>query len=97
MRVGFNSLNDRFTFDVLPKTETPFDEQDLPMIFMLGELNSNILVDMTSLEMQAVDSLYIASFRRDGGLVEIRKVDGRAVSLAVINSIIGKSRSLLAS
>lgn len=95
MRVGFNSLNDRFSFEILPKSGKLFEESEMPLVFMLGELDGRILVDMTSVEMKAVDSLYIASFRRDGGLVGIRKVDGRPVSLGIINSVIGKARELL--
>lgn len=95
LSVSFNALSKQFTFEVLSDTFSLFEKKDLPTIFLIGEVQGNLLVDLTSEELQVVDSLYVASFRKNGVLREIQKVDGKPVQMGIVNRVLLMTRKLI--
>lgn len=93
--VSLNALSKQFTFEVLSDTFCLFEKCDLPTIFLIGEVKGHLMVDLTSEELDVVDSLYVASFRKNGVLREIQKVDGKPVKMAVVNRVFSMTRKLL--
>ena len=95
VNVSLNALSKQYTFEVLSDTKVLFKKGDLPTIFLIGEIKGNLLVDLTSEELGVVDSLYVASFRKNGVLREIQKVDGKPVKMGVVNKVLLMTRRLV--
>jgi exosome complex RNA-binding protein Rrp42 (RNase PH superfamily) len=93
--VSLNALSKQFTFEVLSDTKKIFKKNELPTIFLIGEIKGNLLVDLSAEELEVVDSLYVASFRKNGVLREIQKVDGRPVQMGVVNRVLMMTRRLV--
>ena len=95
VEVSMNVLNDQFTFEMLPGKDIIFEKSDLPVIFLIGEIQGQMVLDLTLRELQVVDSLFVASFGNQANLLQIEKIDGKSVSIAVINSILMRTKELV--
>jgi exosome complex RNA-binding protein Rrp42 (RNase PH superfamily) len=93
--IGFNNLNDQYTFEMLSGQNSLFQKKDIPIIFLLGEIDGNVILDMTFKELMIVSSFYVSSFDSNGNLLEMQKIDGKPTTISKINSILNTVRKLV--
>ena len=82
--VGFNNLNETFTFEMLSGKQKLFCETDIPIVLLFGDIKGKVLLDITFKELAVVDSFFVAAFDKNGDLLEIQKIDGKPVSISSV-------------
>ncbi len=67
-QISKNNWNDEYSYEIIEGQTTLFTQQDLPSIFLIGENQGNIVMDMSLIELHAVNSFYIVAYDKQGVL-----------------------------
>lgn len=97
--VSYNNWNEEYSYEILNNNVQLFMENDFPYVFLIGEYNGKIVLDMNREELHAVDSFYIVTVDCNGKLINFEKLDGKLVEInklaLVIRRIVEVSQLLL--
>lgn len=79
--VSYNNWNEEYSYEILNTSVQLFTEKDFPSVFLIGEFNGKVVLDMSKEELHAVDSYYIVTINSKGRLINFEKLDGKLVEI----------------
>ena len=95
--VSFNSWSEEYSYEILGTDEQLFARDALPLVFVVGEIEGKVVMDLSREELRAVDSYYILALSSEGDIVDIEKLDGNPVAINKLGSIVSKLTGLAGS
>jgi exosome complex RNA-binding protein Rrp42 (RNase PH superfamily) len=93
VHVNFNSWNEEYTYEIVGN-EVFFTKEAFPSVYVVGEIDGNVVLDLSKEELASVDSYYILALNHLGDIIDIEKLDGNPVSINKLGSIVSKLMQL---
>ena len=92
--VNFNSWTEEYTYEIVSNDEVLFTKDLFPSVYVVGEIEGRVVLDLSKEELQAVDSYYILALNHLGDIIDIEKLDGNPIGINKLGSFVAKLTEL---